>query len=298
MNGSNRTLVMQTCTASGVLLKPDRPASPTDRFWLATLLNADAAACRGDLSVTHTSLTLSIASNDSIAVGGTATTLTWLYALGVQLCVPYSLTYGEWLSGAEPYLSSPSRSMQYEDEKKNDQDLKKLAPELEVAASVAFRPDDPVGTLVELPATGIETGTSSSITIAAGPDYGTADFWRTAPVLANGWALLGELDKFIGVSRQRITNLTMVRAAAGGSIKIRLVGKAGEVVHLSAASRENATSGGPRPTASTASGLRVAPTVGVWKLCTMNVVIGSDGSAESLLPPTESSSDCQTWSDQ
>ena len=162
VNGSNRTLIMRTCTASGLLLKPDRPASPTDRFWLATLNNEEAAACRGDLSVTHTSLKL-----------GTAT-FTWLYALGVQLCAPYTLTYEEWLGASEPFLSSPSRSMQ------DGEDTSKIyAAKPQAVPSVAFRPDDPAGTLVELQAS---QKAGNSIEIAAGPDYGTADFWRTAPV--------------------------------------------------------------------------------------------------------------------
>ena len=109
-------------------------------------------------------------------------------------------------------------------------------------------------------------------------------------VLPNGWALLGELDKFIGVSRQRITNLTIIEAPAGSSIKIRLEGTAGEVVHLSAARHEDAERGA----------LSVAGEApkGSWKLCTTDIAIGSDGSAESVLPPTGSYGDCKTWSDR
>ena len=297
VNGSNRTLVMQTCTASGLLLKPDRPASPTDKFWLASLMNKDAASCRGDLSVTHTSLNLSTETGNPVEASGNASvaTLTWLYALGVQLCVPYFLTYDEWLGAAEPFMSLPGRSMQ--DIYVHDQDLilNAVAPDLLAPSSVAFRPSDPVGTLVELQATGIENGSSQSIKLAAGPDYGTADFWRAAPVLPNGWALLGELDKFIGISRQRITSLT-IGSPSGGDIKIKVVGTAGEIVHLSAARHERAVATSRHSVASEANDGR-AVSEGSWQLCTTHVVIGSDGFAETVLPPTGSSGDCKTWNE-
>jgi hypothetical protein len=223
--------------------------------------------------------------------------LTWLYALGVQLCVPYFLTYDEWLGAAEPFMSLPGRSMQDGDERDQDFTLNVVAPDLLASSSVAFRPSDPVGTLVELQATGIENGSNQSIKLAAGADYGTADFWRTAPVLPNGWALLGELDKFIGISRQRITSLTMLASPSGGHIKIRLVGTAGEVVHLSAARHERGATTSRHSVSSEATkGLAVPE--GSWQLCTMGVVIGSDGFAETVLPPTSNSGDCKTWKER
>eukprot|EP01050_Picozoa_sp_SAG11_P046751 SAG11_NODE_24095_length_378_cov_0.892473_1_plen_121_part_01 len=104
-------------------------------------------------------------------------------------------------------------------------------PIAEVPVTLAFRAQDVAASLVEL------HSPTCAVSIAAGPDYGTADFWRTAPVLPNGWAMLGELDKWVGISRQRVE-----RIAAGdvhGVLQISIVGAPGEVVHMTAASKLN-----------------------------------------------------------
>eukprot|EP01046_Picozoa_sp_COSAG06_P051493 COSAG06_NODE_8409_length_2183_cov_1.951559_1_plen_323_part_00 len=316
---------------------------------MATLADVDAAACRGDLSVTHTALKLvnddAHGSSEGSSDGAGGVYL-WLYAVGVQLCLPYSLSYSDWVEAAEPFLPSPnrpSRTLQDDDKEEEDADASTVRGQHTASddssfyrnatisskekqtewvgrlpLALAFRPDDPVSTLTEMRTTpGAEAaagaGTdaagafSSSVEIAAGPDYGTADFWRTAPVLPNGWVLLGELDKFIGVSRQRITKLTTVTTApargsgvAGGgtaavvAIQISLVGAAGEVVHLTAASHE----GGGTKTGEGGGGggfggnqmqeasgfLNGSRASSGWKLCTMDVVIGGGGTGECVLP--------------
>ncbi len=53
---------------------------------------------------------------------------------------------------------------------------------------------------------------------------------RLAPVLANGWVLLGELGKWVTASSKRFENLTM---SDGGAV-VALDGVAGEVVRLTA----------------------------------------------------------------
>jgi hypothetical protein len=53
-----------------------------------------------------------------------------------------------------------------------------------------------------------------------------------APVASNGWALLGETDKFVPVSNQRIASVT---AAASGGFILNLKGAAGETVTMGAA---------------------------------------------------------------
>jgi hypothetical protein len=52
-----------------------------------------------------------------------------------------------------------------------------------------------------------------------------------APVAGNKWALLGEPDKFIPVSNQRIASIT---ALAGGGFKLTLKGAPGENVTVGA----------------------------------------------------------------
>jgi hypothetical protein len=58
---------------------------------------------------------------------------------------------------------------------------------------------------------------------------GLADFalWHTAPVFAaNGWALLGELGKYVPVAEARFADI----AADSGALSVAVAGSAGEVV--------------------------------------------------------------------
>ena len=53
-----------------------------------------------------------------------------------------------------------------------------------------------------------------------------------APVAANGWVLLGEADKFVPISNQRIASVT---ATANGGFSLSLKGAVGEKVTMGAA---------------------------------------------------------------
>merc|ERR1712050_498992 len=65
-------------------------------------------------------------------------------------------------------------------------------------------------------------------------EYGKADspwdftFHSIAPVYANGWALLGEVDKWIAVSEERFTDVTTIP----GSLVVKLRGTPGETVNV------------------------------------------------------------------
>ena len=133
-------------------------------------------------------------------------------------------------------------------------------PVATVQVTLAYRPERAAATLLEL------RSPSSAVLLDAGPDYGTADFWRTSPVLPNGWALLGELDKFIGISRQRIARITA--GSEAGVLKVFVVGAPGELVHMTAASKSVGASNSHAN----------------WKLCVIDVRVGSEGTAEFMLP--------------
>lgn len=63
------------------------------------------------------------------------------------------------------------------------------------------------------------------------PKCGRSDFglWHIAPVFENGWVLLGEMDKFVPVSEQRIRAIE----ATATDVMIQLVGVPGEEVSMS-----------------------------------------------------------------
>jgi hypothetical protein len=238
VNASNRSLILQTCRADGLLLKPDRPATPTDEWWMSTLTDPVAALCKGDFSVTHT--TIPVSADDA------ASAFTWLYALGVQLCVPYSLGLREWLGAVAPFRKH-GRAM-----------VETQTPHASVNDSglmLIFRVADPASTLRE--ASSVDNVTA---VLRAGSDYGSADFWAAAPVLHDTWALLGELSKFVVVSHQRIARILMVNSSC---LQVSLMGSPGEVVALTAAHRWSPSAG--------------------WKLTSAKAAITASGTADCWL---------------
>jgi len=58
-----------------------------------------------------------------------------------------------------------------------------------------------------------------------------AQVWHTAPVHANGWALLGELGKYVPVSEARVHWQAL--EVAGPDLFVAVRGQAGEAVALS-----------------------------------------------------------------
>ena len=64
------------------------------------------------------------------------------------------------------------------------------------------------------------------------PACAEVDFvvWHTAPVFSNGWALLGELAKWVAISPQRVASIE----ASNSELEVQLVGAPGEAVRLSA----------------------------------------------------------------
>ena len=59
--------------------------------------------------------------------------------------------------------------------------------------------------------------------------------WHTiAPVFTNGWTLLGEVGKFIPISRQRIANVQVLSGEGQTSVEVALRGAPGEKVTFGA----------------------------------------------------------------
>lgn len=50
--------------------------------------------------------------------------------------------------------------------------------------------------------------------------------------MSNGWALLGEVDKFISVSRSRITSIDVGNTDGTPAVVVHVVGAPNEVVRL------------------------------------------------------------------
>ena len=73
---------------------------------------------------------------------------------------------------------------------------------------------------------------STDATVAAGAAAAPeADYWIAAPVFSNGWSILGEAEKLVPVSMQRIVSFEAASDGAGGECSV-------SVVLTGAASRE------------------------------------------------------------
>lgn len=192
VGSSNATLIMRLARADGVTLKPSRPAFVVDSTWLREGFGYPhvPAAVGPEGELTHTYTELA----------GEC----WHFALGFDLHKPYRLSTGDLVGcGGESGLKS-HLAWQEVNGKWGD-----AGP--------------------QLPPTVGAFGSGLEVPIG---DGGTSTLWRTAPRLCNGtsWAVLGELSKFISMSRQRIGALDSDCAAK--AVRLTLLGAPGEEVEL------------------------------------------------------------------
>lgn len=194
---SNRSLIMRTCAADGTLLKPDRPATPLDSYWSVRAYGANADGPQGEVWSTETT------------VSGSK----WLYAIGTMLARPYSLTLKELLAASSAWPANYASNHQ---------------------ASAATKTPPGSGYVVydfwAGPATAVEITDANPLVFPAGIDYGAARYFVAAPVLENGWAVLGEAAKFVAVARQRFLEVAV--ATDGKGVRVRMIGSVGEQIEI------------------------------------------------------------------
>ena len=212
--------------ADGVLLKPDHPAWVLDSWWAAAAFGAAPAggSSTGDApgEVSQTSVTIS--------------GLAWRLVLGVGLVRDQTFTAADVVDGAGRHLGAgeqpPAAAAWYRQ------------------SADPFGPMPPGGRLPVLVGGGggggagrREAGAPLSLSLPASPsadDWGRYTLWHVAPRACggSGWTLLGELEKLIPVSPQRIAAITTTCDGDGGSMAVALVGERhpatepGEVVVL------------------------------------------------------------------
>jgi hypothetical protein len=196
---ADAALILRTCNTDGLLLSPSRAATAIDAQIVARLF--PGAGPVGQVYATYTSLS----------------GWTWGHVLAAALSQPYTFTPAD--------LGSVTADVAI-----NALGLRAVMDASAVSApavlsTVAYALNattfDPA-TLVVSPFDG-----GHPIPLAA---CGEVDFqlWHTAPVFANGWALLGELTKFTPVSTGRVKQVQV----AGGSVVVDVYGQAGEAVPL------------------------------------------------------------------
>lgn len=100
------------------------------------------------------------------------------------------------------------------------------APAAAAAASVAYSVNTSSMALGSLVVQPFDAAHPISLAACAEADF---QVWHTAPVFANGWALLGELSKWVPVSPQRVAAVE----ASDSQLIVQLVGAPAEAVALS-----------------------------------------------------------------
>lgn len=180
---TNATVVMQTCAADGTLLKPDKPATSLDVTFLAN------GGVQGELWSTHSSLP---------TANSSAPFLTFYYVFAV-LDAPFRLLpqhLGIQDVGNQKWVIYEWNSIRPD----NPNSMDSIQP---------FSASQPLN----IPPS------------ATNPTTGVIDFhyYRAAPVLSNGWIVLGEWNKFVPLSTQRFlqikTMLSSVQVLAQGAFQ-------------------------------------------------------------------------------
>jgi hypothetical protein len=189
--------IMRSATASGQLLQPSRPMTALDASM--------AGAVKGTVMATYS------------AVSG----LLWDHVLGANLPSAYAVTVGD-LAAIRADLP-----------------LRSAAAVGTLAAFVL--PSEPAAAAGSAVAYSLDADSLEPASLQVQPfdgangiplkACGLADFqvWHTAPVLPSGYALLGELSKWVPVSEARFSDVQS--DAAQASVAVR--GQAGELVTVS-----------------------------------------------------------------
>jgi sucrose-6-phosphate hydrolase SacC (GH32 family) len=204
VGGSDTALILQTCRADGTLLKPTTPAAYIDRTWqeLMKLPDKGGEGC----GVTG----LGETSSADIVLGG-----------GLLYKIFYVLppTAASTISPADVGLPGASGT----------------APSYVIYAQEKYG-----GAIRSVARFGPG---SSSVRVeeraCKGPQQcDKTQLFIVAPVLTNGWAVLGETTKIVAVSAQRIVSIVAGTKSAGShvdtaaAVKLVLIGTAGEQVEI------------------------------------------------------------------
>jgi len=194
---ADATLILRTCNTDGLLLSPSRSATAIDSQIVARVFPGSGPA--GEVYATYT------------AVSG----WTWGHVLAAALTAPYTFTPTD--------LGTVTADVSI-----NALGLRGMLAPLPASAALST-------IAYTLNATTFDMATLSVSPFDGGhpiqlPVCGEVDFqlWHTAPVFANGWALLGELSKFTPIATGRVKEVQVL----GDSVVVDVYGQAGEAVPI------------------------------------------------------------------
>lgn len=212
---ANVSLIMRTCRADGKLLKPDAPAMPLDDFWLGS------AFCtkRGGKGLR------------ACSIAPPAPGELWATSTRIGSTMVWPIIFAQLTAGFDLRLAGVFSHLRAVPSMYRDGNLAPAGWQPPTRGWVLFRPGAPLSR--QRPRL---IGGNATLNITAGTSYGDFTLSALAPVVAavgNGsdWALLGETEKFVPVSRQRVVGIV----AGASQLRVVVAGAAAEVIKLSVA---------------------------------------------------------------
>eukprot|EP01052_Picozoa_sp_SAG31_P008574 SAG31_NODE_436_length_15717_cov_5.420412_1_plen_1054_part_00 len=191
VNSSDVALILRSCSANGTLLQPDQPAMAVDaQFAAASVANAPGPV--GEVWSTHT-----VIGEEGTGGGG------WRfnYVLATELLLPFRLQL--WQLGLGDAASLWAREP--------DPNAIYVATEANSTGSprVLFlnRSSAADGGLALTPCTHGRRCPSHVHSCCDGSGRWNFELWTLSPVGSDGWAVQGEIDKWVPVSNDRIVKL-------------------------------------------------------------------------------------------
>lgn len=217
----NRTRVMQTCRDDGILLKPHHPAMNLDSTYTAALQSSTPTTVLNADGIPHVWGTTMSANFSAAAVPP----LHHLVLFANVSSPGYDVHLRELLRNEQQLMQSYDVRAVYNEAMlaaRSPPDAF-LAREYYSGAMTVVNQTSPLhGRHMDKPA--------SCASASYGVGYCTPfELWALAPLPSHpGWVLLGEAEKYIGVSGQRFTGLK----AANGSLSAVVQGAPGETVNI------------------------------------------------------------------
>ena len=238
----NVTRIMRTCAADGTILQPERPMTPIDATYRMVLSHAERQLTTAAVWSTYSQSSAATTASADVGAPAPMAPPAQYHILGVDVAAKAS-TIAVFASDMYPLPSSSARFAVREWHRSSDCEAGADAVSSGCVRVTEGHDDDP---LVQLDA-GIvwPFGTKHS------------QLWTATVLHPDQITLLGELDKFVPLSSQRFSGL---ETSSGGGLSATLIGKAGEVVHVTAL---RPMEGPPR-----------------WVVVCLNVTIGGGGTGQ------------------
>jgi hypothetical protein len=187
--------IMRACTASGRLLQPSRPMTAIDAQIVGDVFGPSAGRPAGTVYATYS------------AVSG----MVWDHAMGVDLAQPYALTPADFVGiRADLGLRGPAPP-------------RRASPVASDTPTLAYALDADTLAPASLRVAAFSTSSPWVLRSCALADFQVV---HTAPVFPNGWALLGDLTKWVPVAEARFSDVQATDSALMATIS----GSEGETV--------------------------------------------------------------------